>query len=43
MSGSFQEGTAGPAGAYGWTRPAAGGMRRGRPRAADFTKFANWG
>lgn len=43
MSNVFQEGTADLAGAHGWRRPAGGGMRRGRPRPAGFTKFANWG
>src|SRR5207302_11224104 len=38
-----QECTAALAGAHGWTLPAGGGMRRGRPRPAGFTKFANWG
>src|SRR5215469_9201098 len=42
MSGLSQEGTAGLAGAHGWRRPAGGGVRRGRPRPAGFTKFANW-
>src|SRR5215472_1098880 len=42
MSKEYQEDTAGLAGAHGWTRPAGGGMRRGRPRPAGFTMFANW-